>query len=154
MVEDVGTGAEDRFQRGALTPEVGHEDLHARAGPAPPDGPYGGRKVRRAAVVQVVAGDGGEDDVTQAEPSRRLRDAVRLAGIRRLRPGRGHRAVSAPPRAAIAEEHEGGGAAREAIPQVGAARLLADGIEPLLAQEHPDGARRRRERAALPRPPG
>src|SRR5438445_526360 len=76
------------------------------------------------------------------------------AGIRRLRPRRGHGAVAAPPRAAVAEEHERGRPAGEAFAQVGATRLLAHGVELLVAQEHAQSARPGRERAALSSPLG
>src|SRR5207245_8456206 len=41
-----------------------------------------------------------------------------------------------------------------ALAEVGAARLLADRVEGLIAEEHPQRARRRVEGAALPRPLG
>ena len=103
-------------------------------------------------IGEIIASNGGEDDVTQPEAGRRLRHAVGFARIWGVRAGGGDRAIAAPPRAAIAEEHEGGRAAGEAVAEVGTTRLLADRVQRVLAEEHPQRARFGRERAALPRP--
>src|SRR5690606_35734395 len=60
---------------------------------------------------------------------------LRLRGIRRQGAPVRHVAEGAAARAEIAEDHERGRALAEALPDVGAARLLADGVQALLAQD-------------------
>src|SRR5205814_1402782 len=66
------------------------------------------RENRRAAVLQVVAVDGRDDDVAQAEGLDGLTDADGFFRIRGGRTSVGDRAVRAGARADVAEDHERG----------------------------------------------
>ena len=104
----------------------------------------------RAAVGDVVAVDGGDDDVLQLHLLGRLGDAQRLQRVGRcVRPAGVHVAVAARARAGVAEDLEGRRAAAPALGDVGAARLLADGVELQPVQEllHVEVARVLRRRA-------
>ena len=154
VVEDLGPRLEHRAQGLAVALEVGDEHLDPRPGQRASHGAHGVREVGGAAVGEVVAVDRGQDHVAQAHPRRGLRHARGLRGVRGQGPGGGDGAVGAAARAAVAEEHEGGGAAREALPEVRAARLLAHRVEGLLPQENAQAARPRGKRARLAGPLG
>jgi hypothetical protein len=154
VVEHLGRRVEHHAQRLALALEVRRQHLDAGLRERGVQGADGRREVRGAAVAQVVAVDRGQHHVAQAHAGRGLGHARGLAGVRRERAGGRDRAVAAAARAAVPEQHERGRAAREALPQVRAAGLLADGVEGLLTQQDAHRARAGRERAALPRPLG
>ena len=85
----------------------------------------GGGELRRAAVGQVVAGDGGEHGVAQAHLLDGLGHPLGLARIGGLGVAGVDQAEPAGPGAALAVDHERGGAVAPALGDVGAARLLA-----------------------------
>src|SRR5439155_7062473 len=93
------------------------------------------RPVRRAAVREIVTIDRRDHDVLEPERRDRTPDAVRLVAIL---PGRlpvRDRAVAAVPRADVAQDHERGRRFFPALADVGAVRLLADGVQVEPAQE-------------------
>src|SRR3954468_4718218 len=135
VVEDVGALGDHLRERHLLAAEVGgqHLDLAVRGLEA--DGADDADEGGRAVVGQVVAVDARDDRVAQAHLGDRARHAQRLE---RVVPGRLARldvAEAAAPGAGVAEDHEGGGAALPALPDVGARRLLADRVQPLRADE-------------------
>ena len=67
VVEDLGLAGEDDIDGVGVAVEVGGQDLDGGSGPLP-DGQDAAAEVVGAAVGEVVAGDGGDDDVLQAEP--------------------------------------------------------------------------------------
>lgn len=83
-----------------------------------------------ALVGEVVAGNGGDDDVPQGEALDGFGKALRLVGGDGVGPGCVNGTEVAPAGAAIAEDHEGGVAMRPALAQIGAAGLFADGGDP------------------------
>ena len=84
-------------------------------------------------VGQVIAGNGGEDHVTQAETEHGCGHPLGFGGIER---GRGfsllYLAEGTAAGADGAPQQERGGAGGVALAAVGAAALLADGVQPLL----------------------
>ena len=92
----------------------------------------------RAAIGQIVAIDAGDDDVAEVHVTRHAGDVGGLGGIEAHVMLAGVEFADAAEAAAagaeLAEDHEGGGAAMEALVDIGAARLLADGVEIELAE--------------------
>ena len=83
-------------------------------------------EVLRAAIVEVVAVDRGDDDMRQPHLGDRLADIVRLVRIERPRHAGGDVAEGAGARADVAHDHEGRVLLVPALADVRAARLLAD----------------------------
>src|ERR1051326_2721164 len=136
VVEVVGLRRDDGAHRVHVAVEVGGE--HFDDGVRQRGAQLGDRlgELRRAAVAEIVARDRGDDDVAQSHPPRRLRDRARLLGRRRrVRPAGGDVAEAARARADVAEDHERGRAAGEAVGAVGTGEGLADGMEGALAKK-------------------
>ena len=91
--------------------------------------------MRRPAVREIVAIDRRDHDMAQAEFGNSIGNARRLIRIERARQARAHVAERAGPGARVAHDHEGGVLFLPALPDVGAAGLLADGDEPVLAHD-------------------
>ena len=108
----------------------------------------------RAAVGEVVAGDGGDDDVLEFEALRGGGDAGGFVGFEGegFRGGDGAEAAGA--RAAVAGDHEGGGAAAPAFPMVRALGAFADGVEVEVREEIARGDEAARSRQFQPQPIG
>src|SRR3954447_20269585 len=87
------------------------------------------------AVAQIVAIDARDDDVTQRERRNRFGEIARLFGIERQRPAVADIAERAAPRADVAHDHERGRALAEALADVRAGCLLANRVQPMLAQD-------------------
>jgi hypothetical protein len=114
------------------TPEIGGEHLDSHLRPAPANGLHGGGEESGAMVGQVVAGHGGEHDVAQSEGLHRLGHPLRLPGVEgHRRPPLLHLTEGTAAGADRPPQQEGGGSSGVALPTVGAAALLADGVEPL-----------------------
>ena len=131
VVEDLGAGREHGAQRLLLdAEEVGRQHLDARVGQLRLDRADRGGEVAGAAVGDVVAVDGRDDDVLQLHLRGGLADPERLERVRRVLGLAGvDVAVAAGARARVAEDLEGRGAAPPALGDVRAARLLADGVQ-------------------------
>ena len=100
-----------------------------------------GREMSRAAIGEVVAIDGRDDDVREPHRRGRLGEAKRLERVgRRLGLARVDVAVPARARAGVAEDLEGRRAASPALADVRAARLLADRDEARAVEELADVA--------------
>ena len=100
-----------------------------------------------AAVGEIVAIDRGHHDMGEAELGDGVGDARRLALIERVGQAGAHVAEGAGARAGVAHDHEGGVLLLPALADIGAARLLADGGELVIAHDpvglrEPFGARR------------
>src|SRR5690606_32325918 len=108
---------------------VGHQgfQLHVGGRLADLGQPVG--EVLGAAVTQVVAVHRGDHHVAQAQVGDRLGQVHRLVGIQRLGPAMADVAERAAPGADVAHDHEGGGAAGEALAQVRAGGLFADAVQ-------------------------
>ena len=98
-------------------------------------------EVRGAAVGELVAVDRGDDGVPHAELPDGLGDVPRLLRVERPARSLCDRAEAAAPGADVAHEHERRRPlASPALEDVGALRLLADGVEVLAPDEVEDAA--------------
>ena len=135
MVEHVGLGRHDDFERAFLAQEIRRQDLDGRGRAARADGADGLREMLGAAVGEIVAIDRGDDDMGEPELEGRFRDMFRLGGIERA----GHAgldvAEGAGAGAGVAHDHEGGVLLVPALADVRAARLLAHRDEAVLLDD-------------------
>ena len=116
--------------------EIGCQRLDRGVWIALLDRPHGRRVMRRAAVRQVVPIDRREHHVLEPHELDRARHVLRLLGIEPPPRIAGvDRAEAAGPGAYGAHEHDGGGAGIPAFADVGALRLLADGAQPMIAND-------------------
>ncbi len=88
VVEDVGPRRDDRFERAVLAQEVRRQHLDRRSRAACADSADGVGEMLRAAIVEIVAIDRGDDDVGKPELGGGVGDMLRLGGIERLRASR------------------------------------------------------------------
>ena len=88
-----------------------------------------------AAVGQIIARHGGDDDVPEAQALGGFGHAGGFAGIERERLGGGHRAKLAGAGAAVAANDERGGAFAPAFPMIRTPRTFANGVELQLAEQ-------------------
>ena len=86
-------------------------------------------------VGQIVTGHSGHRRVSQAHPRDRVGDPLRFAEVQRLRAARVDLAEVAPARAGPAAEQERRLAILPAFVDIGAAGLLADGVQSLSVDE-------------------
>ena len=135
VVEDVRPGLHHRAQRRLGAVEVGDQDLDAHAGASVAELADRGRERAGAAVGQVVAGDRGDDDVLEAHLRDGLGDPARLVVVEPGGLAGLDRAEAAGPGADVAQDHDRGRALVPAVPDVGAAGLLADRVEVQAAQQ-------------------
>ncbi len=92
-------------------------------------------EVLGAAVAQIVAVHRGDHHVLQPQVGDGDGQVGRLVDVQRLRPAMTDVAERAASGADIAHDHEGRGAAGEALAQVRAGRLFADAVQLVLAQQ-------------------
>ena len=83
----------------------------------------------RATVPQVVAINRCHYHVLKPEARHRVRDTPRLVWVERTHLAMSNRAVRAIACAHVAHQHEGRGAMRETLADIGTARFLADGVQ-------------------------
>ena len=88
-----------------------------------------------AAIAQIITVNRGDDHVLQAQVGNGHRKVLRLVQVQRLGTAMPHVAERAAPGADVAHDHEGGGAAREALAQVRAGGFFADAVQLVLAQQ-------------------
>ena len=127
--EHLRTGAEHRTQLVGLAVEVGDEQFDAGLRVLPMDLANRLGVEPRAAVEQVVAGNAGHGRVSQVHRGDRLRDPTRLVSIEGGRPSGVDLAEIAAPGALLAADEERRLAVLPALVDVGAARLLAHGVQ-------------------------
>ncbi len=89
----------------------------------------------RAAILQIVARDGGNDDVFELQSSHGFGDALRFVFLERERFRGADRAKAAGPGAAFARDHHRRGALAPAFPAIRALRAFADGVQPQIGDE-------------------
>src|SRR4051812_26860720 len=135
VVEDVGALGDDLGQRHLEALEVGREDLDLAVGRLAADLADDPDERAGALVGQVVAVDARDDRVPEAHLGHAARDARGLERVVPRRLAGLDVAEPAAPGARVAEDHEGRGAALPALADVRARRLLADGVEVLVADE-------------------
>lgn len=138
VIEHVRGGVKDSLDCEQITAEIGGEDLHARVWNSLPNLSNSLREVMRSAVIQVVAIHARDHHVSQPHSGRHLGHMERLFRVEGELPFRGRsfrdRTESAAPGAKVTEDHESGGAAVEALMDVGTAGRLAHGVQLQLAQ--------------------
>ena len=131
VVEDLGPGLQDDVDRLGPAVEVGGE--HFDRGPgALADGQDALAEVLGAAVGQVVAGDGGDDDVPQAQAMAGLGQSVGLVEGDGLGMPAIDRTEAARAGADVAQDHERGGSPGPAFRAIRASGTFADRLEPEL----------------------
>ena len=98
------------------------------------DGPHRGGEMRRAAVRQVVAVDGGQHDIAQTHQLHGARGVARLLGVEPAAWVAGvHRAETAGTGADLAHQHQRRGAGVPALADVRALGLFTDRRKAMLA---------------------
>ena len=152
VVEDVGPGFDDGLDRARLAHEVGGQDLDGGRRGGVADRPDDGREMAGAAIVEVVAVDRGDHDMVQAELAHRLGDMRRLVRIDQVRPSGRDVAEGAGTGAHAAQDHHRGVLLLPALADVGAGRLLADGVELEAAHQRAGLVIFRRDRRLDPDP--
>jgi hypothetical protein len=130
VVEDVRPRAEDGCKGRAVPLEIRDEHLDCGLRDPAADLADGRCKVSRASVREVVAGDGGDHHVFQAHAFGGGGHAARFVRIERLGRAGAHRTEAAVAGAAFAHDQESRRAVGEALPDVRALGLLADGVQP------------------------
>ena len=95
VVEDVRPGVEDGLDAVPPGVEIGHEHLDGGVGQAAADRRDTAGEMTGALVRKIVAGDGGDHDVPQAELRGGLDEALGLGGVGRIGAGRGYGAEAA-----------------------------------------------------------
>ncbi len=88
-----------------------------------------------AAIAQVIAVDGSDDDVVQAQLGDGFRQVGRLFLVQRVRAAMADVAERAAARALVAHDHEGGGALAKTFADIRAAGFLAHRHELVFAQD-------------------
>jgi hypothetical protein len=126
---------DDLFERLVFTQEIRCQNLDARARRRTPDRADGLGEMLRAAIREIVAVDRGDDDVFEAKASDGIGNAPRLIGVKRGRsPGRDV-AEGASACANVAHDHHRCVPLLPAFPDVRARRLLANGMQPMIAHD-------------------
>ncbi len=135
VVEDVGPRLDDDVKRAVLAQEVRRQHLDRGSGRGGADGADHRGEMRRAAVRQIVAIDRGDDDMLETQLGDGVGDPLRLVRVESAgQPGLDV-AEGAGARAGVAHDHHGGVLLRPALADIGAAGLLADGDEAVLAHD-------------------
>src|SRR5204862_5315818 len=102
VIENFRPGLDHTLQCPGLANKVGREHFDGSAGPLA-HGQYALVKMFGPAVGQIVASDGGNDNVSEAQSGGRLRYALRLVKFERFSLPLGHRTKAAWPRADVAQ---------------------------------------------------
>ena len=132
-------GVDHRLDVRAHALEVRRQRLDGGMGAAALDGAHARGIVRRAAVGEIVAVDGGEHDIAELHELHgargvlgllRIEPAVRVTGV--------DGAEAAGARAHRSHQHQGRRPCVPALPDVGALGFLADRGEPMLTHQAPD----------------
>jgi len=141
VVEHVGSGGADDVEGVEAALEVGGEDFDSGGGQAVAEGMDGAGEVPGAAIGEVVAGDGGDHDVAEAEVGGGLGDAEGFVGFNVIGVAVGDAAEATVSGADAPEDQEGGRAAGEALAAVGAGGVGADGMQAQGAEQGIDASK-------------
>ena len=137
MRQHTRRGTEDLTQQRRVTAEVRDEHLDAAVGIELADQAHGLGVEPGALVVEIVARDTRDRGVAQAHRAHRLRDATRLVAVQRGGLAGVDLAEVAPARALLTADEERRLAVLPAFVDVGAARLLADGVQTFALDQRP-----------------
>ena len=135
VVEDVGLGGKDDFQGEIPVQEVRDQDLDGDSRVELADLLDGLAEVFGSAVLEIVAGHGGDDDVLEPHPAGGLCDARGFVGVQGQGLESRHGAEAAGAGATVAGDHEGRGAPAPTFPMVRAFGAFADGVELQFVQQ-------------------
>src|SRR5690242_13580157 len=126
MVEHVGLRRHYDFQSAVLPQEVRRQDLDAGSWTSFSDRTDGLRKMFRTAIGEIVAVDGGDNDVGKPKLEGGLRDVLRLVWVERTGHPGFHVTERASPGAGVAHKHESGVLLVPALADIRASSFLAD----------------------------
>ena len=115
--------------------EIGHQHLDLGAGRVLADHPDAVGVVAGPAIAQVVAVDGGDDHVLEAQRLHAHGQVVGLLGVQRVGAAMAHVTERTATGALVAHDHERCGALAEAFADVRAGGLLADRVQLVVAQD-------------------
>jgi hypothetical protein len=135
VIQNIRTGVEYGAQRRFIALKVRDQHLDARVRRAGANFADRFGEHRRAAVRHIIAIDRRDDDVRQSELAHGVGDARGLRPVDCARPAVPDSTVAAGARADIAQDHERRRAVRPALPDVGAARLLANRVQVEVAHQ-------------------
>ena len=133
--EDVGLGVEDGLEVVGIALEIGDEDFDLCVGGGLADGADGVGPDGGAAVGQLVAVDGGDDDVAEVHGGDGVGDACGFIVVWRGGSACFDVTEAAGAGAGVAEDHDGGDAGRPALAHVGALGFLTDGVEVVVVDQ-------------------
>ena len=132
--------------------EIRHQGLHAHLRCAPAHRGDHLDEVAGTTVWEIVAVHRGDHHMAQPHQSHGLCQMIRLIWVKRLGAAMGHITETAAPRADVTHDQECGRALGKAFAQVGAARLLADRVQVVAAQQRLELHHFRVQRGAHPDP--
>ena len=136
MVEHVGRRFAQSLQRNVHSAaEIRGQDFDPGGGGFPAHCPDAIPEVPCPAVAQVVPVNGSDDHVFQAHQFDGFGQVFRFVFIQGLRTAVSDVTERAAPGAGIAHDHEGGGAPRKTLTQVGTGRLLAHRVQGAVTQQ-------------------
>nr|DAO23852.1 MAG TPA: hypothetical protein [Caudoviricetes sp.] len=127
--DDVGPGCEYRLQQCGIRIQIGNKELDRCVRILLPHGPHGSCPVSGPAVGQVIARDGGDDDMPELHQAGALGDLAGFRRIGRQGPARTRRTETAVARTDFTQDHESRRAAAPAFGLVGAHSARADRME-------------------------
>jgi hypothetical protein len=130
-------GGEDGLDGRIAVVEIRHEHLDDDARIQFAHLLNGLREMFRPAVLQIVAGNSGDNNVLQIHPPRCFGNSRRFIRFKRERFRRGHGAKTAGPRAAVAGNHKRRRSLAPALPMVWALRAFANRVQLEFVQERP-----------------
>jgi len=152
MIENLRMGREDGLKRGISVEKVRNKHFDNNIGIGSSNGFYSAAEVRCAAVLQVVASHGGNDDVRQGHAASGFGNALRFVGFQSVWLGRGNGTEATSASAAVSRDHESCSAFAPAFPMVGAFGALADGVQLEIIEQMACLSERGAGRKAQPEP--
>ena len=135
VIVNVGRGVEHDLDAPILSVKIGHQHFDDDLRIHFANGVDGPREMIRAAVLQIVARDRGDDDMFQLHPPHGFGDPLRFIFFQRKRFRRGDRAKSAGARATIARDHHRRRALAPAFPAIRALRAFANRVQPQIGNQ-------------------
>ena len=137
MIEDVGPSSDHDFSRARFAQKVRRQDFNRGIRAVRPNGANDRGKMRRSAIVKIVAIDRSDDNVRQPKLCGRSGDVLGLTGIERARQAGFDVAECASPRAGVAHDHESRVLGLPALADIWAAGLFAYGVQIVFANDPP-----------------
>src|SRR5262245_43799590 len=133
MIEHVGLGCDHDLEGALLAQKIWGKNFDASLRATHADGTNGAREMPRSTIYEIVAIDRGDDNVGQAKLRGRICDTGWFIVIKRNRKPGFHVAESASARAGVSHDHEGCVFPLPALADIRTARLLAHGVQTIVA---------------------